>query len=197
MHARFLNRLAAAFGLVVMAGVIFVGTASAQSTGYFNEQAVVLNMSEYTEVQQTLQQEAQSNQASLQQQAQSLQQQMQQYRQQQGTLSQQARQTREQELMQAQQELQQQQSQLQQQLLQREQELLEPLFVKIQNALEEVSQEENLDVIFRISALSHVNEDEVVNVTPLVAEKLGLDISGETTGPELGGNGAPIGGPGN
>jgi len=48
-----------------------------------------------------------------------------------------------------------------------------------------VAEEENLDVILRTQALLYVNEQSVVDVTPAVAEKLGIDVSGTEAGPSV------------
>ncbi len=170
--------------LTMLAGIFFAAGAAAQSTGYFNEQVIVLNMSEYQIIQQTLQQEAIANRTELQQEAQSLQEELAEYRTQQSLLSEEARAAREQELVQLQRNLQETRMQTQQELVQREQQLLEPLFLEIQGALEQVAQDNNIDMILRIETLSYIDEDEIINVTPLVASEMGIDVSaGANAGP--------------
>ena len=162
-------------GVFVLAGLAGP-EAQAQKLGYVNQEALILNLPDYAQVQQQLQQELQEEQQAFQQEQQEFQEKLEKYQQQQALLSEERRAEREQELMQLQQQLQQSAAERDQTLAQREQELMQPLYEKVQEALETVAQRHNIDAVMRIQALSYVNEDTVMNLTPDVARELGLEV---------------------
>ena len=180
-------RLTAIVSLVIFSSGLFATHASAQNKGFFHERAIVLNMPEYAGIQQTLARQARTNQTEYEQRVTSFQEDYAAYMQKRGTLNENEQAQREQELARRQQEIRQAPTVAQEELMMKQQELLEPLFTKIQGALETVAEEEDLEVIYNIEALSYIDEDEFVNVTPLVAEELGLDITGGAATPGVGG----------
>lgn len=179
MMQRMMSRAATVlFGMILLAGLA-APQAQAQQIGYVNQEALLLNLPQYEEVQRQLQQELQAEQQAFQEEQQAFQEKLEQYQQQQALLSEERRQQREQELMQEQQRLQQSAMQRDQTLAQREQELMQPLYERVQTALETVAQQEGVDVVMRIQALSYVNEAAVTNLTPAVARELGLEVPEE------------------
>lgn len=160
--------------------------AQAQKIGYTNQEAILANMPEMGDVQQQLQQIAQQQQQELQQEQQEFQQQVQRYQRQQSLLSDSVASRREQQLRQRQQQLQQSMQQREQQLRQREAELMQPLLEELQSAIDSVAQAESIDMVVRTQALLYVNQSSsnVVDITPQVAERLGIDISGAETEPQ-------------
>ena len=69
-----------------------------------------------------------------------------------------------------------------QQLAEREGELLAPIFERVDQAIQSVAREQGLDIVLRSQAgplqpiILYVNEDKIVNITPDVARKLGLEV---------------------
>lgn len=168
---------------------LLAGSAAVAQTqptiGYTNQGLILANMPEMEQVQQTLEQEAQTMRQEMQTEQQELQDMIAKYQEQQALLSDERRAERQQQLQQQQQQLQQSMQQRQQQLAEREAELMQPLLDELQTALNEVAEEQNLDVIMRTQALLYVNEQSVVDVTPEVADRLGIDVSGAEAGPTV------------
>lgn len=162
----------------VLAGLLALPAAHAQKIGYANQEAILANMPEMSEVQKQLQREARQQQQELQKERKQLQQQMQQYRQQQSLLSDSAKAQRQRQLRQRQQQLQKSSRQRQQQLRKRERELMQPLLEDLQSAIETVSARKDLDVVLRSQALLDVdqNSEMVVNISPEVAQELGIQL---------------------
>ena len=152
-------------------------TAQQLKVGYTDSERILVNMPAYQDAQQQLQQEAQTQQQELQSQMQTFQQEVQQFQQEQSLLSEQKRQERQQQLMQQRQELQQSQQQQQQQLIQMEQELMNPVLTNLQTAIDEVAEQRDLDMVLESRAMLYVNEEasSIVDITPAVAENLGLE----------------------
>ena len=146
--------------------------------GFTNQELLLSNMPEMQQVQQQLEQEAQTMRQEMQAEEQELQEMLAEYQKQQALLSDQRRAEREQAIRQRQQELQQSVQQRQQQLAQREAELMQPLLEKLQSAINQVAERQDLDIIMRTQALLYVNESSVADVTPQVAQALGIDVSG-------------------
>lgn len=162
----------------MLAGLLALPVAHAQKIGYANQEAILANMPEMSEVQKQLQREARQQQQELQKERKQLQQQMQQYQQQQSLLSDSAKAQRERRLRQRQQQLQKSSRQRQQQLRKRERELMQPLLEDLQSAIETVSAREDLDVVLRSQSLLDVDENSemVVNISPEVAQELGIQL---------------------
>lgn len=174
----------AALLFMLLAGFSLAPAAQAQlRVGYTDSERILVNMPEYQNVQQQLEQEAQNRQQQLQAQMQQFQQDVQSFQQEQSLLSDERRQEREQELMQRQQQLQQQQQQQQQELMQREQELMNPVITRLQGAIDEVANQRNLDIVLESRAMLFVDDSSanLVDITPAVADNLGLEPPEETT----------------
>jgi Skp family chaperone for outer membrane proteins len=172
------TRIYAFVTTALLGALVLVPSAQGQRIGYANQEALLANMPEMSEVQRQLQEEARQQQQELQRERKELQRQMQQYQQQQSLLSDSARAQRERELRQQQQQLQKSSRQRQQELRKRERELMQPLLEDLQSAIETVSAEKNLDVVLRSQALLDVDEnsDSVVNISPDVARQLGIEL---------------------
>jgi len=189
------QRITTASILVLLAGLLVGPAAHGQKIGYANQEAILANMPEMSEVQQKLRQEARQQQQELQKERKELQRKMQQYQQQQSLLSDSAKAQRQRALRQQQQQLQKSSQQRQQQLRKRERELMQPLLEDLQNAIETVSAREDLDMVLRSQALLDVDENSssVVNISPAVAQELGIQLPqtpGEPT-PSVEPGGAP------
>lgn len=150
--------------------------AQALKAGYTDSELIVLNMPEYRQIQEKLQQEYQTGQKDLQTQAQQYQEKLDRYQKQQALLSAESRQEREQELVGLQTQLQQAAAQKEQALQQRESELMQPLLERVQQNIDVVAKEKGLDIVFRSQMLLYVDEGKVINITEDVARKLGLTV---------------------
>ncbi len=172
------NRVCTSVVALVLTSFLLLPTAQGQKIGYANQEALLANMPEMSDIQRQLQQEARQQQQELQKEQKELQRKMQQYQQQQSLLSDSARAERERELRQMQQRLQKSSQQRQQELRKRERELMQPLLEDLQSAIETVSSEQNLDVVLRSQALLDVDENSssVVNISPDVAQELGIQL---------------------
>jgi len=172
------TRLSSLVAGVLLLAVSVAPPAQGQRIGYANQEALLANMPEMSEVQRQLQQAARQQQQELQQEQKEFQRQMQQFQQQQSLLSDSARAQRERELRQMQQELQKSSQQRQQELRKQERELMQPLLEDLQSAIENVASQQNLDVVLRSQALLDVNENSssVVNISPDVAQQLGIQL---------------------
>jgi len=172
------NRTITASLLLLLAGLLVGPVAHGQKIGYANQEAILANMPEMSEVQRKLRQEARQQQQQLQKQRKELQRKMQQYQQQQSLLSDSARAQRERQLRQQQQQLQKSSRQRQQQLRKQERKLMQPLLEDLQSAIETVSARRDLDLVLRSQALLDVDENSssVVNISPEVAQELGIQL---------------------
>ena len=179
---RILQTAALALFLLTL-GVPALQTAQAQlKVGYADNQALLANMPKYRETQQQWQQEYQGVQAQLQTQAQSFQEKLEKYQKQQPLLNDSTRAQREQELMQLQAEIQQGAAQEEQKLAAREVELMQPLLEEMQNAIDAEAQAQGLDLVLSTqTGLLYANEDRIVNITPAVATRLGIEVGEDTT----------------
>ena len=172
----------ATLGLLLLAGVSTDAQAQALKVGYTDHEVIIVNMPAYQQVQQQLQEEYASSQTTLQALYQEYQGKVERYQKQQALLSEEKRAEREQELMQAQQDIQQRAAQSEEDLAQREAELLEPIFVQVDEAIQSVAREQGLDLVLRSQAgpmqpiILYVNEDKILDITPQVARKLGLEV---------------------
>jgi outer membrane protein len=181
-----LNRIYVSFLALFVVALVAAPAAHAQKIGYTNQEAILANMPEMEDVQSQLQQAAQQQQQELQQEQQEFQQKMQEYQNQQSLLSDSARARRERELRQMQAELQQSLQNREQRLQQREMELMQPLLEELQTAIDDVAASQSIDVVMRTQALLYVdnNSQNVVDITPDVAQQLGIDLSGTPTAPQ-------------
>lgn len=160
---------------------LLIPSAHAQAflAGYVDTDAIIANMPDYQEVYQTLQQEAQGDQAAYQNLVEDYQEKLDRYQKQQALLSEERRQEREQELLALQQDIQLAEQNSTQKLARREQELMQPLVEKVRVAIREVAQEKNIDLIIPAPSVLYANEEKVMNLTPDVATKLGISVDAE------------------
>ncbi len=181
-----INRITAVFALLLFAASAFVSTADAQAlnVGYTDHEVIIVNLPDYQQLQQQLQQEYQGSQQEIQTMYQNYQEQVARYQKQQSLMSEDKRAERESELMQLQQSLQEQAQQKDQDLAQREAELMQPLLEKVQGAIDVVAERRGLDLVLRTQVgqqpvILYVNEDTIQDITIDVAVELGLDVSAE------------------
>ena len=174
-----------------MVGLLFsfTATTSAQQVpalriGYTDHEILISNMSEYLQVRQDLEAEAQSSQAVIQSMYEDFNGKVERYQKQQPLLSPERQQEREAELAEAQQEIQDKIQQAEQDLQQREQDLLSPIFARVDEAIKKIAEEKNLDLVLRIQAglaqpiILYANEERIIDITLDVAVELGIDVSG-------------------
>lgn len=157
-------------------------TAQAQSRiGYTDYELIIVQMPEYRQVQQQLQQTAQADREALSGMEQEIQQKFADYQSQAGVLSSEARSQREEEIVQMQTNLQQEQQRRLQALGQRENELLQPLFDRLQGAIDEVATARNLSVVLATRASTDpvllFAGDDTVDITSEVMSKLGISMT--------------------
>lgn len=187
-------------GLLILLGIVAAPATYGQKIGYTNQEAILANMPEMQDVQQTLKQEARQQQRELQQQQKKFQKQVQQYQQQQSLLSDSARSQRERELRRMRNKLQQASQERQQELRQRERELMQPLLEDLQGAIDSVAAARDIDVVMRTQALLYVdqNSGSVVDITQEVAQQLGINLDQQPSEPspsvDPGANAPPTGG---
>ena len=160
-----------------------VRNAGAQSfrVAVADHEVIIPLLPEYEGVQQQLQSEVAGKQEEFQALYEEYQDKVDRYQKQQALLSDERRQEREQELLQLQQLLQTEEAQTQQDLAIRQLELMEPLYEKVQIAINEVADVQGVDVVLRRSIggeplLLYVDTDTVEDITLDVARNLGLDI---------------------
>ncbi len=177
------------FALLAAAALLLVSAmpeAQAQNKiGYTDYELIIVQMPQYREVQQQLQQSAQADRDALSTMEQTIQQKFADYQEQSGVLSAEARTTREEEIVTMQTNLQQEQQKRLQALGQKENELLQPLFDRLQGAIDEVATARGLAVVLatRVSTepvLLYANEANTVDITPEVMSKLGISMTQAT-----------------
>lgn len=181
------KRVSQVFGLLLLAflAVPILGNdadAQALRVGYTDHEIILINMPDYQDVQQKLQEEYAGSQQELQTLYQDYQEQLNRYQNQQSLLSEESRTKREQELIELQQSIQQQAQEKDQQLARREAELMQPLLERVQKAIDTVAEKNSLDLVLRSQlgaqpVLLYVNEQTVMDITLDVARELGLDVS--------------------
>lgn len=172
--------------VLVLAGPVFQ-TADAQElqVGYTDHELIIVNMPEYQDLRQELEEDYQGDEQELQEMYQEFQEQVERYQRQQGLLSEERRQEREQELMEMEQEIQQQAQQRQEDLAEREAEMLSPLLERVDQAIQDVAQENSLDLVLRNQVgpmqpvILYVNPERISDITLEVARNLGLDVTEE------------------
>jgi outer membrane protein len=149
--------------------------------GYTDYELIIVQMPQYREVQQQLQQIATSDREALSGMEQEIQQKFADYQSQAGVLSGEARGQREEEIVQMQTNLQQEQQRRLQALGQKESELLQPLFDRLQGAIDEVATARNLSVVLATRASSDpvllFAGSDTVDITPEVMSKLGISMT--------------------
>ena len=173
------------FSLVALIALVHTGavnSASAQvKVGYTDHEAIIAVMPEYGQIQAQLQQEYNGAQEALQSLAADFQAEVDKYQKQQPLLSEERRAEREQELAVQQQELQAAAGRKDQELAALEVDLMQPIFDRVQAAIDKVAQSKGLDLVLRhrVGAqpvILYRNEDTVADITLEVAAELGIEI---------------------
>lgn len=149
--------------------------------GYTDYELIIVQMPQYREVQQQLQQQAQTDQQALAQMEQNIQEKFADYQNNQAVLSAEARQSREQEIVQLQTDLQREQQQRLQALGRREAELLQPLLDRLQDAIDRVASSKGLWLVLS----SRVGSEPAIlyagpntaDITAEVMSELGISMS--------------------
>ena len=177
------------FSIAALGLLLFSASATAQvaplKVGYTDHERIIAAMPAFQQANQTLQQEANQDQAGLQAMFEDYQEKLDRYQKQQALLSAERRTEREQELIQLQQDIQNAEQTSQQKLGERQAELYAPIFEQVDEAIQAVAKEKGLDIVLRSNIgvtqplILYVNEDKIVNITLDVALKLGLDVSAE------------------
>ncbi len=149
--------------------------------GYTDYEVLLANMPQMQEVQQQLQTYYTESQQKLQQQAQDFQDKAQRYERQASLLSAEARTEREQELGALQQQVQQAAQQADQLFQQRRAQLMQPLFERLQAAIDTVAKARSLDIVLPTQVggdpfILYVNETRVTDITRDVATELGIPV---------------------
>jgi len=150
--------------------------------GYTDHELLIVNMPEYQDLRQQLEQDYSGTQEELQGLIEEYQQMAERYQRQQALLSDERRQEREQELAQLEQQIRERQQQGEQALQQREAELLSPLLQRVDEAIQEVANEQSLDLVLRNQVgpmqpvILYVNPDRIQDITLPVARKLGIQV---------------------
>lgn len=182
-----INRLVFSAALAVLFVAAFGGAAQAQAQdgptiGYTDYELIIVQMPEYRQLQQQLQQQAQTDQEELAAMEQNIQAKFAEYQEQSGVLSPEARQTREQEIVQLQTELQQDQQRRLQALDRRQNELLQPLLEQLQNAINAVATRRGLELVLssRVSTepvILYAGERFTTDITAEVMSELGISMT--------------------
>jgi outer membrane protein len=165
--------------LLVLGLLPLSATAQTFKVGYTDPEAIIANMSEYRNMQLTLQREVETGQAELQARIADFQEKVDRYQRQQALLSPESRSQREQELMALEAEIQGDAASREEALGARQAELLQPLLERVQTAIDEVSADKQLALVLRAPAILYINESLVVDITPDVARKLGIPVPEE------------------
>ena len=164
-------------GLILILALGLFYTASAQETkiGFTNADYVLSLMPESKEVQSQVSAYEKQFSNSIQQKYQDFQQQVADYQQNAPTMTEQLRAAKEQELQGLQQSLQKFQQDAEQSIARKQQELYQPLYEKIQNAIDKVAEEKGYTHILRAEALLYISDEETGDISKMVLNKLGVE----------------------
>lgn len=167
--------------LLSVVSVALPEAASAQQlkVGYANAEGILPFLPEYADISQKVQRHVQSSQEVLQAKADAFQADYEKFEKQAELMAADARTAREQQLSTLYAELQQLGAEKEQEAMEYEQSLVQPLLDKVQAAVDAVAKEKQLDIVLRAPGILYVNEQTIVNITPDVAKRLGLDIDEE------------------
>lgn len=173
--------LAFLFALPALTGADAQAQAQGLKVGYTDHEIIIVNMPQYRQVQNQLEQHFRGGQQEMQGMYQEYQEKLDRYQKQQALLNDERRAEREQELMQLQQQLQESASEKEQELAQREAELMAPLFEQVQSAIDQVARQRGLDLVLRANAgnqplILFVNQETVTDITLDVARRLGIEV---------------------
>ncbi len=152
--------------------------ASAQTlkVGYANAEALLPYLPDYQDIAQKVQRHVQSSQEVLQVKADQFQADYAQFEKQASLMAADARAEREAQLTQRYAQLQQLGVEKEAEAAEYEQSLITPLLEKVQGAVDAVAKAKGLDIVLRAPSILYVNEETIVDITPDVAARLGLNI---------------------
>lgn len=152
--------------------------ASAQTLklGYANAEALLPYLPAYQDIAQKVQRHVQSSQEVLQVKADQFQADYAQFEKQASLMAADARAEREAQLSQRYAQLQQLGVEKEAEAAEYEQSLITPLLEKVQEAVDAVAKAKGLDIVLRAPSILYVNEETIVDITPDVASRLGLNI---------------------
>lgn len=172
---------AALVALVFLSGLGLAGSSEAQNLkiGYANAELVMIYVPEYKQIGEKVQRQLQSSQEMLQAKADEFQEAYDKFEKQADLLPEDKRQARANELNLQYQSLQQLQIQKEGEVTQFEAGLMNPLVEKVQKAVDAVAAEQGLDIVLKSPGILYVNPDKIVDITNLVASKLGVDLEKE------------------
>ena len=183
------NRYLTVLPLILLGLALLVSPgreAQAQATkiGFTDHEVIIASMPDYANIQRQLQQEYLGAQEALQSLAADFQESVEEYQVQQRLLTEERRAQREQELQEKQTELQEAANRKDEDLAQLEAQLMEPIFTRVQEAIDEVAKSHELDIVLRhrVGAqpvILYINPDTVKDITLEVAVKLGIDVDQE------------------
>ncbi|HLT47615.1 MAG TPA: OmpH family outer membrane protein [Rubricoccaceae bacterium] len=184
------RRALGCLGLLAVALLPLGNAAEAQAPrlGYLDPDIIIVQMPEYAQVRDSLQAREREIAAELQAQEDEIRAKFQELQEMQGSpvLTAEARQEREQEILQLQANLEQRQQAGLQDLGRREARLLQPLLMRLQDAIDAVSGEMGLTMVFAARANNApvilFASDDAVNITEEVMTELGLEIPADTGG---------------
>ncbi len=163
--------------LVLMLALGFVFNAYAQNTkiGFTNADYVLSLMPESKEVESQITAYEKQFTNSIQQKYQSFQEKVAEYQQNAPTMTEEVRAQKEQELQAEQQSLQKFQQDAEQSIVKKQQELFEPVYEKIQTAIDKVAKENNYTHVLRAEALLYIADEKTGDISDLVLRKLGVE----------------------
>lgn len=164
--------------LLLISGSVQTAVAQDVKIGYTEPNLIISQMAEYRSIMEQLQALAEGGQAEYQELVQTYQTDVTDYQKKQALLSQEVRQSREEQLIAKQTEIQQFLQSKEQELAEKELELLGPLLEKVQNAINEVAQEQGLNLILSAqpgTAPVILYADESMDITEAVMNKLGIE----------------------
>lgn len=170
-----------AIAVLLLAGFGNSHSAKAQDlkVGFANAELVLIYVPEYKQIGEKVQRQLQSSQEMLQAKADEFQQAYDKFEKQADLLPPDKRQQRADELNGQYQTLQQLQVQKEGEVSQYEAGLMNPLVQKVQKAVDQVAAEQGLDLVLKSPGILYVNPDRIVDITNLVASKLGVDLEKE------------------
>ncbi len=171
---------------LAIAALLFAGPANSQTAvaqdlkvGFANAELVLIYVPEYKAIGEKVQRQLLSSQEMLQAKADEFQQAYDKFEKQADLLPPDKRQQRADELNTQYLTLQQLQGQKEGEVSQFEAGLMTPLVEKVQRAVDQVAAEQGLDIVLKSPGILYVNPDRIMDITNLVASKLGVDLEKE------------------
>lgn len=163
---------------LILSLFVLAGTVTAQTNvAYMNTDEILSQLPEAQEIDSELNDLIEEKRGELEQRSTEFQQEVTQYQQEAENMSDEERSTREQELGEREQELQQYQQTIQQEIQQRRNELLAPVFQRMETAIEDVSEEMDIDLVLNEAtgqgeAIVFYASDEGLNITDEVLSRM-------------------------